>query len=55
MKPSGSTRRLIERHALDRPMVGRMLVRFYGWARRDTAPATAQKPAVKALKVEGGA
>jgi len=54
VKPSESTRRLVERLAFDRAMVGRMLVRFYGFSRRDVAAiASERRPAVKASKGEG--
>ena len=43
---NGSTRAFVGKIPMD--VIGRMLARHYGFARRDIAPATAQNMAVRA-------
>ncbi len=55
IRASGSTRRLVDRLALDPARLGRMLAHRFGFSRRDIAPARASHRLATAPEGRGGA
>lgn len=55
IRASGSTRRFVDRLALDPARLGRMLASRYGFTRRDIAPARASRRPATTPEGRGGA